>query len=324
VAKAAGGRILQGIAEIEAEMGAYAEFPDRRLGLLFVCADAALEPAVRTALMLQTVLGLSAERIAAAFMVAPAAMGQRLVRAKAKLREVGASFALPPREQWPARLPAVLDAIYAAFGAGWDEAGGELADEAIYLARVLVGALPEEPEALGLLALMLHVDARRPARRDSAGRYVPLAAQNVALWRPDMQAEAEQLLRNAQRRNQIGRFQIEAAIQSAHAARRSRGDADWPAIVTLYDALAALTGSDIARLNRAAALAHVAGPHAALDAVEQLPALAGYQPFWALKAQLLSETGRCDDARTAYDQAIAMTTDAAQIAFLSAARARLA
>ncbi len=135
VAKAAGGRILAGIAEIEAEMAAFAEFPDRRLGLMFVFADPALEPAVRTALMLQAVLGVSAERIAAAFMVAPATMSQRLVRAKAKLREAGAAFTLPSREEWPARLAPVLDAIYAAFGAGWDQAGGDLAEEAIYLER---------------------------------------------------------------------------------------------------------------------------------------------------------------------------------------------
>jgi RNA polymerase sigma-70 factor, ECF subfamily len=325
VAKAAAGRILHGIEEIEAEMSELAALPDRRLGLLFVCADAALEPGVRTALMLQTVLGLSAERIAAAFMIAPATMGQRLVRAKLKLREAGAVFALPPREDWPTRLPAVLDAVYAAFGAGWDETGGELAEEAIYLARVLAAALPHEPEALGLLALMLHIEARRPARRDQAGGYVPLAAQDVALWRADLLAEAEQFLRTAQSLHSVGRFQIEAAIQSAHAVRRSKGAADWPAIVALYDALAALTGSDVARLNQAAALAHVAGPHAALEVIARLaPALSGYQPFWALKAQLLSETGQSAPAREAYDQAIAMSADPAQADFLSAARARLA
>jgi len=321
VAKAAGGRILAGIAVIEAEMAAFAEFPDRRLGLMFVCADPALEPAVRTALMLQTVLGLSAERIAAAFMVAPATMSQRLVRAKAKLREAGAAFTLPPREEWPARLAPVLDAIYAAFGAGWDEGGGDLAEEAIYLARVLVGALPQEAEALGLLALMLHVEARRPARRDGEGLYVPLLAQDVTLWRGDLQAEAEQLLRAAQKLKQVGRFQLEAAIQSAHAVRARTGAADWPAILALYDALAALTGSDVARLNRAGALVHVAGPAAALDAVMAVaPALAAYQPLWALKAHLLAACGRRGEAKAAFDRAIALTDDAALIAYLKAQR----
>jgi RNA polymerase sigma-70 factor, ECF subfamily len=322
VAKAAGGRILAGIAEIVAEMAEVVDFPDRRLSLLFVCADPALEPAVRTALMLQTVLGLSAERIAAAFMVAPATMSQRLVRAKAKLREAGAAFALPPREEWPARLPPVLDAIYGAFGADWDQAGGDLAEEAIYLARLLAAALPQEAEALGLLALMLHVAARRPARRDGEGRYVPLSAQDVTLWRADLQAEAEQLLRAAQKLKQVGRFQIEAAIQSAHAVRAHTGAADWPAIVALYDALAALTGSDVARLNRAAALAQIAGPQAALQAVVALePALEAYQPLWALKAHLLAARGRQPEARTAFDRAIALTNDAALIAYLTAERA---
>jgi RNA polymerase sigma-70 factor, ECF subfamily len=324
VATAAGGRILAGIAEIVAEMAEVVEIPDRRLGLMFACAHPALEPSVRTALMLQTVLGLNAERIAAAFLVAPAAMGQRLVRAKAKIGAAGLPFELPPRSDWPARLPAVLDAVYAAFTTGWDS-GGDLAEEAIWLGRLLAAATPDEPEAHGLIALMLHAHARRPARRDAAGFYVPLTEQDVALWRRDLRFEAEIHLRRAAAFARPGRFQLEAAIQSAHAARAVSGRVDWAAIVMLYDRLAALTGSDVARLNRAAALAHLAGPIAALEAADALaPALNAYQPYWALRAHLLSECGRFDDARTAYDQAIARTDDPALIAHLRAQRAKLA
>jgi RNA polymerase sigma-70 factor, ECF subfamily len=312
------------IEELDAAMAEFVDMPDRRLGLMFACAHPALEPGVRTALMLQTVLGLSAERIAAGFLVAPAAMGQRLVRAKAKIAASGAPFVLPPRSDWPARMPAVLDAVYAAFTAGWD-GGGDLAEEAIWLGRLLATAAPDEPEAQGLIALMLHAHARRPARRDAEGRYAPLAEQDIRLWRRDLQFEAEIHLRRAAAFAQPGRFQLEAAIQSAHAARAFSGRVDWAAIAALYDRLATLTGSDIARLNRAAALAHLDGPASALEEVERLAlALSGYQPFWALKAHLLSECGRSEQARAAYDRAIAGTQDADLIAFLSARRARLA
>ncbi len=186
---------------------------------------------------------------------------------------------------------------------------------------MLTGELPQEAEALGLLALMLHVEARRPARRDGEGHYVPLSAQAVTLWRADRQAEAEQLLRAAQKLKQVGRFQLEAAIQSAHAVRAYTGAADWPAILALYDALAALTGSDVTRLNRAAALVHVAGPAAALDAVMAVaPALEAYQPLWALKANLLAALGRRCEAQAAFDRAMALTDDIALIAYLSAER----
>lgn len=323
-AEAAQSFLLQQIEELDAAMAEVVEMPDRRLGLLFACAHPALDPGVRTALMLQTVLGLSAERIAAAFMVTSATMSQRLVRAKAKIREAGLPFELPARSEWPARLPAVLDAIYAAFSAGWDTVGIDLAEEAIWLGRLLAAAAPDEPEAHGLVALMLHSHARRPARRDGAGAYVALADQDVSLWRRDLQFEAEIHLRRAAAFARPGRFQLEAAIQSAHAARAFSGSVDWAAIVRLYDLLVALTGSDVARLNRAAAFAHVAGPAAALADVEQLAAvLSGYQPFWALKAQLLSECGQIEAARAAYDRAIQLTDDADLIAFLNAQRAKL-
>lgn len=303
--------------------------PDRRLGLMFACAHPALDPGVRTALMLQTVLGLTADRIAAAFLVDPAAMGQRLVRAKAKIKAAGVPFAVPEPAAWAARAPPVLEAIYAAFGQG--SAPGEafaearaLAEEAIWLARVLAAQTPEEPEALGLLALMLHVEARSPARRDADGAFIPLAAQDCALWRSDMIAEAERLLHQASLAARPGRFQIEAAIQSAHAARLWRGAPDWPAIHALYQALAQLTNSPVARLNGAAALAQVAGARAALAEIAPLAsALRGYQPYWALKAHLLAEIGDAAGAGRAYETAIALARDPAVQAFLAARRREL-
>jgi RNA polymerase sigma-70 factor (ECF subfamily) len=315
--------------EIEADVDAR-RAPDRRLDLLFVCAHPEIEENARTPLMLQTVLGLSAARIAAAFMVAPAAMSQRLVRAKQRIAEARIPFETPAPDAWAARLDAVLQAIYAAYAEGWSDPEGAdphraaLAEEAIWLAGVLAARLPEEPEALGLLALMLHLEARRPARRVD-GRFVSLEEQDVALWRADTQGEAERLLRKAAQADRLGRFQLEAAIQSAHAARRGRGEADWAAIVTLYDGLAAFTASPVVQLNRAAAIARRDGAEAGLTALDALdaPALKSYQPYWALRAHLLARLGRADEARMAYDEAIARERDGAVIRFLSERRARL-
>jgi RNA polymerase sigma-70 factor (ECF subfamily) len=199
--------------------------PDRRLGLLFACAHPAIDPAARTPLMLQMVLGLPAERIAAAFLIEPAAMGQRLVRAKRKIKDAGIPFDVPGPDEWHGRLDAVLNAIYAAYADGWGDPAGEdaarveLASEALWLCEILVAMLPKQAEALGLRALLLHLHARRRARRDGEGRYVALDAQDPALWDIDAIREAEQLLFRASRLGRIGRFQLEAAIQSAHAAR---------------------------------------------------------------------------------------------------------
>ncbi|MES1197038.1 MAG: DUF6596 domain-containing protein [Pseudomonadota bacterium] len=320
-------QVLFDIEEMEAGMG-QAHTPDHRLGLMFACAHPEIEESARTPLMLQTVLGFSAERIASAFLVAPAAMSQRLVRAKKRIAEAGVPFEMPEPKDWPARLDAVLEAIYAAFSEGWIDAAGAdperraLAEEAIWLARVLVQQTLDEPEVLGLLALMLHLDARRAARRVE-GRFVPLDEQDIALWRAEPQAEAEALLRRAARGARIGRFQLEAAIQSAHASRRGRGVADWDAVVTLYDGLAALTPSPVVLLNRAAAIARRDGAEAGWRAFEALeaPALRSYQPYWALRADLLARLGRADEASAAYDQAIARERDGAVIRFLSERRA---
>jgi predicted RNA polymerase sigma factor len=220
--------------------------PDDRLKLMFVCAHPAIDPGARAPLMLQTVLGLDAARIASAFLVSPAAMGQRLVRAKAKIREGGIPFEVPGPGELPARLDPVLEAVYAAYGAGWEDAAGVdhrrrgLAAEALWLARILVRLAPEEAEARGLLALLLHCEARRAARRSPAGDYVPLAEQDVAIWSRPMIAEAERELAAAATRRAIGRFQLEAAIQSAHCDRLRTGILDRATIVQLYRGLVAI------------------------------------------------------------------------------------
>ncbi|MEZ5972139.1 MAG: DUF6596 domain-containing protein [Hyphomonadaceae bacterium] len=322
-------QIVLGIEELEAEIAAR-DLPDRRLGLMFACAHPAIEESARTALMLQVVLGFSAERIAGAFLVEPAAMGQRLVRAKRNIRDVGVRFEVPAPREWPARLGAVLDAIYAAYTSGWSDPLGAdperrgLAEEAIWLARVLVAQAKDEPEVLGLLSLMLHLEARRPARRDRDGRFVPLDEQDVSLWRREMMAEAEGVLRAASAAKRPGRYQLEAAIQSAHATRAWKGEADWDAIVLLYAALSELTGSPVARLNAAAAIARRDGPERGLAAAEDVarlnPALNDYQPYWALRADLCARLGRVEAARVAYDEAIERADDHALVGFLKQRR----
>lgn len=306
-----------------------ASIPDRRLALLFACAHPAIDEAARAPLMLQTILGLNANAIAAAFLTAPTAMGQRLVRAKKRIREAGIPFAIPERIDLAERLDAVLQAIYAAFGAGWADPLGldknrcELAEEAIWLGRVVVQLLPDEPEALGLLALMLHAEARRKARRDANGAYVPLSQQNPAEWDGAAIEEAETLLRRAGAMARMGRFQLEAAAQSVHAARYRGGVTDWPALVELYDGLVLLTQSPVAALNRAATLAQCAGAAAGLAALDEVATderLAEYQPYFALRADLLARLGQDADAKAAYERAIALETDPDARRFLEQSR----
>jgi RNA polymerase sigma-70 factor (ECF subfamily) len=201
---------------------------------LFLCAHPALDEAIRTPLMLQTVLGLDAERIARAFLVAPSAKGQRLVRVKARIRDAGLRFVLSEAEMTAGRLGDVLDAIYVAFDTGWDaEDGTDLTGEAVFLARLIVAQMPGEPEPQGLLALMLYCEARRAARRDTEGRFVPLDRQDAKAWNRSMIIEAEGLLAQASRRAQFGRFQCEAAIQSVHIQRPITGVTNWAALETL-------------------------------------------------------------------------------------------
>jgi predicted RNA polymerase sigma factor len=302
-----------------------AAIPDRRLALMFACAHPAIEPAIRAPLILQVVLGLDAKAIASAFLMAPAAMGKRLVRAKDKIRQAGIPFRVPEREELPGRLDTVLDAIYAAFAEGWTDPGGtdaarrDLTEEAFFLARLAADLLPEEPEALGLLALMLHAEARRRARRNPDGEYVPLAEQDQALWDSQMIFEAEALLRRAGALGSLGRYQLEAALQSAHVYRCNTGHANWAEVVQLYDALFALAGSPVVAINRALAIAEMLGAGPALETMPQVAAdarLAEYQPYWAALAELLTKTGAYGEARHAYEIAIGLERDPAVRRFL--------
>jgi len=308
------------------------EIPDERLSLMFACAHPALDPAIRAPLILQTILGLDAAIIASAFLVAPTAMGQRLVRAKQKITQAGIPFRLPERADMSDRLEAVLEAIYAAFTEGWsDPAGTEtrrrnLAEEGIWLGRLVASLLPAEPEALGLLALMLYAEARRGARRSQRGDYVPLAEQDTAAWDEGLIAQAEAALRQASEAGALGRYQIEAAIQSAHVVRRRTGAADWAAIERLYDLLWDLTQSPVVAVNRAVAIAETSGAAvalAALDAVAADDRLAEYQPYWAARADFLARCGACAEADRAYQLAIGLETDPSVRRFLQERRANM-
>jgi RNA polymerase sigma-70 factor (ECF subfamily) len=309
-----------------------AGFPDARLKLLFVCAHPAIDAEVRAPLMLQVVLGFSAEAIAPLFLLAPVTLSQRLVRAKRKLREAGAAFRVPEEEELPERLGAVLDAIYALFTQGWSlpfedrERRAALASDALWLARLTVNLTGERPEAMGLLALMLHAWARDPARRDAHGRYVPLSKQDPALWDHALIDEAEATIRRAAARATAERFQFEAAIQSAHAERRLTGVTDWPAILRLHDGLAAISRSPAVAINRCVAVAEVHGADLArleLEALAEDARLAAYQPYWAVLAEMRRRTGDDAGAVKAFDRAIALQPDPAARDFLIDRRARM-
>jgi RNA polymerase sigma-70 factor (ECF subfamily) len=302
------------------------EIPDQRLALLFTCAHPAIDAAVHTPLMLQTVLGLDAKRIAQAFLTSPSAMGKRLVRAKEKIREACIPFRIPEPEELPGRLAAVLSAAYAAYGEGWSETDRDLTEEAIFLARITVELLPREPEALGLLALMLHAQARHRARRSREGEYVPFAEQDLALWDWPMIEEAESLLRQAGTFRSIGRYQLESALQSAHVHRRRTSEDNWPDVLQLYDALFALTDSPVVAVNRALAVAEVEGATAGLAAIEEAamdPRVAQYQPYWAARAELLAKTDAREEARQAYEMAIGLERDPAIRRFLQKRQNRI-
>jgi len=311
--------------------------PDRRLELLFACAHPGIDRSARAPLMLQTVLGFDAGTIASAFLVSPSAMSQRLVRAKTKIRQAGIGFRVPGRDELAERLDAVLEAIYAVYAEGWTDAEGadpqrrNLAEEAIFLGKLIAALLPQEPECLGLVALMLHAQARRPARRNAAGDYVPIAQQDTTLWDGAMIDEAESLLHAASRIGAPARFQLEAALQSAHNVRRTGEAVHWAAVVDLYDALIALDASPVIQVNRAIALSKVALSKVegalsglqALDAIATDARLRDYQPYWAARADLLARSGDAGSAREAYERAIGLERDPAVRRFLQERAAAL-
>jgi RNA polymerase sigma-70 factor (ECF subfamily) len=326
-------RALPDLARLEDEEPAVARdpsgIPDTRLELLFTCAHPAIDPGVRAPLMLQAVLGLDAARIAAAFLVSPASMGQRLVRAKTRIRRAGIPFAVPAPAELPARLESVLDAVHVAYGTGWDDPAGRdvrrrgLTAEALRLARLVVELLPEQPEARGLLAALLHGEARAAARRTPEGAFVPLGEQDVRRWDPVLMAEAERHLAVAAREVAAGTgppgpYQLQAAIQSVHNRRALTGGTDWAALVALYDRLVALTPSVGAHVARASAHLHGGDPVAALAVLDALDAglVGGYQPYWVVRAHCLHRTGAA--AGHAAQVALGLTEDPALRAHLTA------
>ena len=319
-------RLSAAFIEAERDVARSGGVGDERVAMLFACAHPAIAENVRAPLMLQVVLGLDAARIASAFLVKPQAMGQRLVRAKRKISEARIPLRVPEWDELPDRLDAVLEAIYTAFSGAWDDPGGSdprlrgLASEAIWLGRMVVDSCPEQPEAIGLLALMLHADARRSARRDEHGGYVPLEAQDPARWDPAAIIEAEALLERAAAMGNFGRFQLEAAIQSAHAARRWRGATDWESILVLYNHLLRMTGSPVVALNRAVAIgrsrlrgSRPGGPGGA----ELRSALGRLSTVLGGTRHMLSRAGDMPAARSAYERAMGLSIDPAARCYLA-------
>lgn len=315
--------------EMEEMFEAERIIPDERLALMFACAHPAIDETVRSPLILQTIMGFTAEDIGSAFLVAPSTMGQRLSRAKAKMKLAGIPFRVPEREELPERLDAVLEAVYAAFSTTWiDPARGsnDLAEEAIWLGRLICELMPDEAEALGLTALMLFLHSRRDARRGDNGEFVPLSEQSTARWNAGLIANAENLLMQAQALGNVGRYQLEAAIQSVHAARAKSGRTDWSAILLLYGGLFDRFPSPVVALNRAVAQAEVFGAAAGLALLPELsdsPELTEFQPYWAARAELMARLGRRVDAAAAYEMAVGLATDQSQREFLIVRRAAL-
>jgi RNA polymerase sigma-70 factor (ECF subfamily) len=294
---------------------------DDQLRLIFTCCHPALAPDSRTALTLRLLGGLEVPEIARAYLVPEATVAQRIVRAKKKIRDAGIPYRVPAEHELPDRLPPVLTVLYLMFNEGSTATAGplirtDLCAEAIRLARELVALMPDEPEVLGLLALLLLTEARRPARVNPDGDLVLLAEQDRSLWDQELIAEGHDLVRRCLRRNRPGPYQIQAAINAVH----TDGEAtDWSQVLALYDQLYALMPTPIVALNRAVAVAEVHGPALALAALEDVD-LPGYHRLHATRAELLNRLGRDDEARAAYDQAIALATNETEKAFLQTRR----
>jgi predicted RNA polymerase sigma factor len=303
--------------------------PDRRLELMLVCAHPAIDRVVRTPLMLNTVLGFTAEQVGRAFSVPPSTMATRLVRAKKRIKAAGIPFRIPDRTDLPARMTSVLEAVYGAYVIDWTTGpqARPLPSEALHLAEVLAALVPGDPEARGLAALIELSAARAPARADADGRFVPLASQDPALWNPRLISRAHEHLRAAHARGQLGRFQLEAAIQAVHCARGRDGTTDWPALLTLHRILHAVAPSLGSSVALAAVTAEVDGPAAGLATLDTVTGEAGeharrFQPAKATRAHLLDRLGRKAEAVAAYESAISLTHESAERQYLEQLRDR--
>ena len=288
---------------------------DDQLRLLFTCCHPALSREAQVGMTLRLLAGLTTRQVADAFLVTEATMAQRISRAKRKVREAHIPFRVPEEHQLPDRLEAVLAVLYLTYNAE----GADLRAEAVHLARVLAALMPDEPEVLGLLALLLLTEARWPARRDAAGGLVLLRDQDRSRWDAALVAEGHELVRACLRRDRPGPYQLQAAINAVHTDAPRFADTDWAQVVALYDQLLVVAPSPVVALNRAVAVGEITGPLAALTLVDDLD-LDGYQPFHAARADLLRRLDRTDEARREYDRAAALATDDAVRAHLEQVR----